>query len=131
MMLKWFFDFSTGFRHSIISLEYSVHFCSCPWLSASWITQKLSLQIPQNILNWFDFQTARNIDDNKNCPLCNKIIIMYPVFCCHYSLPKQDSNTLIRGMVMRTKNMHGILFFIWDGGQIEKKNNFTMGWIQF
>ena len=46
-----------------------------------------------------------------------------PVFCYHYSLSKQDSNTLIRGMVMRTKNMHGILFFIWDGGQIEKKNH--------
>ena len=27
--------------------------------------------------------------------------------------------------------MHGILFFIWDGGQIEKKNIFTMDSIPF
>ena len=29
MMLKWFFDFSTGFRFSKISVECSVHICSC------------------------------------------------------------------------------------------------------
>ena len=32
MMVKWFFDFSTGFRFSKISVECSVHMCSCPWL---------------------------------------------------------------------------------------------------
>ena len=31
MMLKWFFDFSTGFRFSKISVECSVYICSCPW----------------------------------------------------------------------------------------------------
>ena len=31
MMLKRFFDFSTGFRFSKISVECSVHLCSCPW----------------------------------------------------------------------------------------------------
>ena len=30
MMLKLFFDFSTGFRFSKISVECSVHICSCP-----------------------------------------------------------------------------------------------------
>ena len=30
-MLKWIFDFSTGFRFSKISVECSVHICSCPW----------------------------------------------------------------------------------------------------
>ena len=32
-MLQWFFDFSTGFRFSKISVECSVHICSCPWLN--------------------------------------------------------------------------------------------------
>ena len=32
MMLKWCFDFSTGFRFSKISVECFVHICSCPWL---------------------------------------------------------------------------------------------------
>ena len=30
-MLKIFFDISTGFRFSKISMECSVHLCSCPW----------------------------------------------------------------------------------------------------
>ena len=30
MMLKLFFDFSIGFRFSKISVECSVHICSCP-----------------------------------------------------------------------------------------------------
>ena len=29
MMLKWIFDISTGFRHSKIRSECSVHICSC------------------------------------------------------------------------------------------------------
>ena len=32
-MLKIFFDISTGFRFSKISVECSVHLCSCPWIS--------------------------------------------------------------------------------------------------
>ena len=32
MKLKIFFDISTGFRFSKISVECSVHLCSCPWL---------------------------------------------------------------------------------------------------
>ena len=32
LMLKLFFDFSTGFRFSQISVECSVHICSCPWM---------------------------------------------------------------------------------------------------
>jgi hypothetical protein len=32
MILKIFFDISTGFRFSKISVECSVHLCSCPWL---------------------------------------------------------------------------------------------------
>ena len=32
---KWFFDFSTGFRFPKISLECSVHICSCPWLHST------------------------------------------------------------------------------------------------
>ena len=35
MMLKLFFDFSTGFRFSKISVECSVHICSCPWFNLS------------------------------------------------------------------------------------------------
>jgi hypothetical protein len=31
MILKIFFDISTGFRFSKISVECSVHSCSCPW----------------------------------------------------------------------------------------------------
>ena len=31
MMLTIFFDISTGFRFSKISVECSVHLCSCPW----------------------------------------------------------------------------------------------------
>ena len=34
-MLKIFFDISTGFRFSKISVECSVHLCSCPWLITS------------------------------------------------------------------------------------------------
>ena len=30
-MLKIFFDISTGFKFSKISVECSVHLCSCPW----------------------------------------------------------------------------------------------------
>jgi hypothetical protein len=33
IMQKWFFDFSTGFRFSKISVECSVHLCSCPWIN--------------------------------------------------------------------------------------------------
>ena len=33
VMLKRFFDISTGFRFSKISVECSVHLCSCPWLN--------------------------------------------------------------------------------------------------
>ena len=33
MMLQWCFDFSSGFRFSKISVECSVHICSCPWFS--------------------------------------------------------------------------------------------------
>ena len=32
IILKWFFDISTDFRFSKISVECSVHICSCPWL---------------------------------------------------------------------------------------------------
>ena len=32
-MLKRFFDISTDFRFSKISVECSVHSCSCPWIS--------------------------------------------------------------------------------------------------
>ena len=32
MMLKIFFDITTGFRFSKISVECSVHLCSCPWI---------------------------------------------------------------------------------------------------
>ena len=53
---------------------------------------------------------------------------MYPVLCYHYSLSKQDSNTLIRGMVMRTKNMHGILFFHMGWGSDWKKKS---QWVEF
>jgi hypothetical protein len=35
MILKRFFDISTGFRFSKISVECSVHSCSCPWLTLS------------------------------------------------------------------------------------------------
>ena len=35
MMLKGFFDISTGFRFSKISVECSVHSCSCPCLMKS------------------------------------------------------------------------------------------------
>ena len=35
MMLKNCFDISTGFRFSKISVECSVHLCSCPWLITS------------------------------------------------------------------------------------------------
>ena len=31
MMLKGYFDFSTDFRFSKISVECSVHICNCPW----------------------------------------------------------------------------------------------------
>ena len=31
-MLRIFFDISTGFRFSKISVECSVHLCSCPWV---------------------------------------------------------------------------------------------------
>ena len=31
MMLKKLFDFSNGFRFSKISVECSIHLCSCPW----------------------------------------------------------------------------------------------------
>ena len=31
-MLKIFFDISTGFRFSKISVECSVHLCSSPWI---------------------------------------------------------------------------------------------------
>ena len=34
MMLKIFFDISTGFRFSKSSVKCSVHSCSCPWLDA-------------------------------------------------------------------------------------------------
>jgi hypothetical protein len=32
MILKQFVDISTGFRFSKISVECSVHLCSCPWI---------------------------------------------------------------------------------------------------
>ena len=32
---KWFFDFSTGFRFSKISVECSDYICSCPWLHST------------------------------------------------------------------------------------------------
>ena len=32
LMLKWFFDFSTGFRFPKISVECSVQICNCPCL---------------------------------------------------------------------------------------------------
>jgi hypothetical protein len=35
MILKSFFDISTGFRFWKISVECSVHSCSCPWLDGS------------------------------------------------------------------------------------------------
>ena len=41
-MLKIFFDISTGFRFSKISVECSVHLCSCPWLNVPKV-QKLKL----------------------------------------------------------------------------------------
>ena len=34
MMLINFFDISTGFRFSKISVDCSVHLCSCPWLNS-------------------------------------------------------------------------------------------------
>ena len=34
MILIWFFDFSTGFRFSKISVECSLHLCSCPWANS-------------------------------------------------------------------------------------------------
>ena len=46
--------------------------------NASWISQKLFLQILQNILNWFHFKTTEKLAENKNCPaefrpICNKV----------------------------------------------------------
>ena len=44
-----------------------------------WISQGWFSHLPQNILNWFHFQTTKNLADNHNCltefrSLCNKII---------------------------------------------------------
>ena len=41
MMLKWFFFyFFTGFRFSKISVECSVHICSCPWTNIRHLEKK-------------------------------------------------------------------------------------------
>ena len=39
MILKRFLDISTGFRFSKISVECSVHSCSCPWLARQEISK--------------------------------------------------------------------------------------------
>ena len=42
MMLKIFFDISTGFKFSKISVECSVHSCSCPCTNSHfWINLKM------------------------------------------------------------------------------------------
>ena len=45
MMLEGFFYFSTGFRFSKISVECSVHICSCPWIDQFWFITLLLIYL--------------------------------------------------------------------------------------
>ena len=58
MMLKRFFDICTGFRFSKISVECSVHLCSCPWHSTTTMGQisfRVCIWILTNL--WFYVKT--------------------------------------------------------------------------
>ena len=59
MMLKWFFDISTGFRFSKNQCECSVHICSCP-------CSRLKLY-------FYALHNLKNIFANSFLPLKNKI----------------------------------------------------------
>ena len=48
MMLKWFFDISTGFRFQRLVWECSVHICSCPCLDQA----KLPSTLEPISLSW-------------------------------------------------------------------------------
>ena len=64
-MLKWFFNFSTNFRFSKISVECSVHICSCPWLLGDgknyWLPQKCKLMPQSLVLSRGQFEAFRGL----------------------------------------------------------------------
>ena len=53
MMLKIYFDISTGFIFSKISVECSVHLCSCPWTTVRCVRYfpNIQLQCPYSDLS--------------------------------------------------------------------------------
>jgi hypothetical protein len=64
MILKRFFDISTGFRFSKISVECSVHLCSCPFLSQA--SFNLRNKAKDTMLRMFFKHMTRPIVSQKN-----------------------------------------------------------------
>ena len=83
MMLKWFFDFSTGFRFSKVSVECSVHICNCPWFRRHFPNDKAMLSLADFIdclAKCFKILTSRVIRDAHNDKWKDALEIHYEVF---------------------------------------------------
>ena len=81
MMLKRFFDISTGFRFSKISVECSVHLCSCPWITqqnmTSWFWQKFNKYIC--FFYTFLFKNQNTQPLIENAPHTKQLIVEFKV----------------------------------------------------
>ena len=64
MMLKIFFDTSTGFRFAKISVECYVHLCSCPW-----IISRINILINSWKIQWNIFCCSISWNPNTWCLL--------------------------------------------------------------
>ena len=72
MMLKIFFDISTGLRFSKISVECSIHLCSCPWIRGRTV--------------FLVFSASWKFNNDKIKALERLLGLVYPCISCNFSL---------------------------------------------
>ena len=86
MMLRIFFDISTGFRFSKISVLCSVHLCSCPWLRIKChVIRKengfFGVTFPTPPVSCTNCKYSQTKYIAKYCLRCSQIVCSAPV--CH------------------------------------------------
>ena len=124
MMLKRFFDISTGFRFSKISVEGSVHLCSCPWLTLPEPGQQiipttlLCSPSPEfsDLLTALQYELVGKVTQKRNASADNLSIL--------------TSKRQLQGQTRSFTVQWGIQYVRLQGRVVEKEFINTVEWLQ-